>query len=149
MLSLKNEKLQEQYRRKMESALMKGDFKSYESIKKQYNELLNYREKVPASEITKQMKMEDRERCNKLLRKIPVLADIAESSAVDLQELLKKYDDSVTLPMLEEIRQLKYLSQSIRKIIDKVGNLEFQESFGDICDKVNDLIESVFCENSD
>ena len=93
------------------------------------------------------MSKEDKEKCNRLLRKIPVLADIAESSAVDLLSLLKKYDGTVTLPMLEELRAFNHIARDLRSIIDRVGDESFAISFGDTCDRVNKKIESIFDEN--
>ena len=93
------------------------------------------------------MSKEDKEKCNRLLRKIPVLADIAESSAVDLLSLLKKYDGTVTLPMLEELRAFNHIARDLRSIIDRVGDESFAISFGDTCDRVNGCIDDIFTNN--
>ena len=84
--------LKGEYSRKMEKALKRGDFALFDNLRRQYDRLLQTREQVTAKTITDTMSKEDKEKCNRLLRKIPVLADIAESSAVDLLSLLKKYD---------------------------------------------------------
>ena len=124
--------LKEEYSRKMEKALRRGDFDLFDNLRKT---------------ITDTMSKEDKEKCNRLLRKIPVLADIAESSAVDLLSLLKKYDGTVTLPMLEELRAFNHIARDLRSIIDRVGDESFAISFGDTCDRVNEKIESIFDEN--
>lgn len=139
--------LKEEYSRKMEKALRRGDFALFDNLRRQYDRLLQTREQVPAKTITDTMSKEDKEKCNRLLRKIPVLADIAESSAVDLLSLLKKYDGSVTLPMLEELRAFNHIARDLRSIIDRVGDESFSISFGDTCDRVNEKIESIFDEN--
>lgn len=81
--------LKGEYSRKMEKALKRGDFALFDNLRRQYDRLLQTREQVTAKTITDTMSKEDKEKCNRLLRKIPVLADIAESSAVDLLSLLK------------------------------------------------------------
>ena len=128
------ETLKEEYSRKMEKALRRGDFALFDNLRRQYDRLLQTREQVTAKTITDTMSKEDKDKCNRLLRKIPVLADIAESSAVDLLSLLKKYDGTVTL-------------RDLRSIIDRVGDESFAISFGDTCDRVNEKIESIFDEN--
>lgn len=138
------EAIKEEYTDKMEKALRRGDFALFENLRRQYDRLLRAREEVPAKKITDTMSKEDKEKCNRLLRKIPVLADIAESAGVDLLALLKKYDDTVSLPMLAQLRQFNYIARSLRQIVDRVGDESFAISFGDTCDLVNSKIESVF-----
>ena len=122
--------LKEEYSRKMEKALRRGDFALFDNLRRQYDRLLQTREQVTAKTITDTMSKEDKDKCNRLLRKIPVLADIAESSAVDLLSLLKKYDGTVTLPMLEELRAFNHIARDLRSIIDRVGDESFAISFG-------------------
>ena len=138
------EAIKEEYTDKMEKALRRGDFALFDNLRRQYDRLLRAREEVPAKKITDTMKPEDKAKCNRLLRKIPVLADIAESAGVDLLALLKKYDDTVSLPMLAQLRQFNYIARSLRSIVDRVGDESFSVSFGDTCDLVNSKIESVF-----
>lgn len=136
--------LKEEYSRKMEKALRRGDFALFDNLRRQYDRLLQTREQVTAKTITDTMSKEDKDKCNRLLRKIPALADIAESAGVDLLALLKKYDDTVSLPMLAQLRQFNYIARSLRQIVDRVGDSSFAISFGDTCDLVNSKIESVF-----
>lgn len=131
----------------MEKALKRGDFALFDNLRRQYDRLLQTREQVTAKTITDTMSKEDKEKCNRLLRKIPVLADIAESSAVDLLSLLKKYDGTVTLPMLEELRAFNHIARDLRSIIDRVGDESFAISFGDTCDRVNECIDDIFTTN--
>lgn len=138
------ELLKQEYSDKMEKALRRGDFSLFDNLRRQYDRLLQAREEVPAKKITDTMSKEDKEKCDRLLRKIPVLADIAESAGVDLLALLKKYDDTVSLPMLAQLRQFNYIARSLRQIVDRVGDESFAISFGDTCDLVNSKIESVF-----
>ena len=141
------EAVKEEYTEKMEKALRRGDFALFENLRRQYERLMQAREEVPAKKITDTMTQEDKETCNKLLRKIPVLADIAESAGIDLLALLRKYDNTVTLPMIVELRRMNYIAKSLRSLVDKVGSRSFAESFGDTCDLINNEIERIFEEN--
>lgn len=141
------EAVKEEYTEKMEKALRRGDFALFDNLRRQYDRLMQAREEVPAKKITDTMTKEDREKCNKLLRKIPVLADIAEGAGIDLLALLKKYDDTVTLPIILELKRMNYIAKSLRSLVDKVGSRTFAESFGDTCDLINEQIEIIFEEN--
>ena len=135
--------IERQYQRKMEAALRKGDFKLYESIKAQFDIYLNSTQKITTKELTDIMTKEDKDKCNRLLQKIPIFADLCESACVDLQEMLKKYDNSAVLPMLVEIKQMNAIAKNVRSIIKSVNDLEFEASFGDTCDKVSETLENV------
>lgn len=141
------EAIKEEYTEKMEKALRRGDFSLFENLRRQYDRLMQTQENVPAKTITDTMTPEDKETCNKLLRKIPVLADIAEGAGIDLLALLRKYDDTVTLPMILELKRMNYIAKSLRSLVDKVGSRTFAESFGDTCDLINEQIERIFEEN--
>lgn len=141
------EAIKEEYTEKMDKALRRGDFALFDNLRRQYDRLMQAREEVPAKKITDTMTQEDKETCNKLLRKIPVLADIAEGAGIDLLSLLRKYDDTVTLPMIVELRRMNYIAKSLRSLVDKVGSRTFAESFGDTCDMINNEIERIFEEN--
>lgn len=141
------EAIKEEYTDKMEKALRRGDFALFDNLRRQYDRLMQTQENVPAKTITDTMTTEDKETCNKLLRKIPVLADIAEGAGIDLLALLKKYDDTVTLPMILELKRMNYIAKSLRSLVDKVGSRTFAESFGDTCDLINEEIERIFEEN--
>ena len=141
------EAVKEEYTEKMEKALRRGDFALFDNLRRQYDRLMQAREEVPAKKITDTMTKEDREKCNKLLRKIPVLADIAEGAGIDLLALLKKYDDTVTVPIILELKRMNYIAKSLRSLVDKVGSRTFAESCGDTCDLINEQIEIIFEEN--
>ncbi len=138
--------IQAEFKRKMEKALSKGDFKLFDNLREQYDRVMNTREQVPAKVITDTMTPDDKAECNRLLRKIPVLADIAEGAGIDLLNLLQKYDPSVTLPMLMLLKQMNHIAKSIRGIVDKVPNEEFAISFGDTSDRINEAIDNIFRE---
>lgn len=132
------------YERRMDSAWRKRNIPLYMNIRKQLAEFLSRLEHVPAKAITDTMSEKDRELSNRLIRKIPILADILESSAMDLLEILKKYDNTVSLPLLEDTKAIKMISKGLRETVDRVDSKSFAISFGDTCDNINNLIEDYF-----
>lgn len=136
--------IERQYQSKMEAALRKGDFKLYDSIKARFDIYLNSKQQITTKEITDIMTTADKDKCNKLLQKIPVFADLCESNCVDLEEMLKKYENSATLPMLALIKQMNFLAKKVREIVNCVNDIEFAASFGDTCDRVSEAVENIF-----
>ena len=136
--------IEREFAEKIEKALRNNDYKKVDNLMRQFDRIKNTRECVPAKKITDEMTPEDKERCNTLLRVIPVLSDIIEGTGIDLVEMLKKYDGSVSLPMLEIIKRINYLSKKVREIVDNVKSESFAESFGDTCDNLKDVIFDFF-----
>lgn len=110
----------------------------------EHNRLIAIKEEIPCSQITSQMNEADHEEGNRLLRKVCILSDIVESAATDLQALLRRYDAYVTLPLVVQTQALKMLAGNIRGIVDAVGNREYSESFGDLCDEIDGLVTEAF-----
>ena len=50
----------------------------------------------------------------------------------------------MSLPMLEIIKRINYLSKKVREIVDNVKSESFAESFGDTCDDLKDVIFDFF-----
>lgn len=136
--------IERQYQRQMENALRKGDYKRYESVRTQYDIYRNSKQQITTKELTDIMTKEDKDKCNRLLQKVPVFADLCESACVDLEEMLKKYDKSATLPLLVMIKQMNFLAKKVREIVNSVDDFEFAASFGDTCDKVSEIVEKIF-----
>lgn len=110
----------------------------------EHNRLIAIKEEIPCSQITSQMNEADHEESNRLLRKVCILSDIVESAATDLQALLRRYDAYVTLPLVVQTQALKMLAGNIRGIVDAVGNSEYSESFGELCDEIDELVTEAF-----
>lgn len=124
----------------------KGRYSELAQVVREHHRLIEYKEQISCSEITDKMEAADHEESNRLLRKVCILSDIVESAATDLQALLHKYDRYVTMPLVEQTRGLKRLAGNIRGIIDAVGNVEYSESFGELCDAVDKEITKVFAK---
>lgn len=144
MLTLNNPATQRKHERLITKMLQQGRYAEVKSIIEEHYRLLEYTEHIPCSAITKNMTPDDHEECNRLLRKICILSDIIESAGIDLQSLINKYDRYATLPLVAQCKGLTTLAGNIRSIVDSVGDTEYSESFGDVCDTINEIINKAF-----
>lgn len=124
--------------------ILQGRYSEAEQVIKEHHRLIEQKEYIRCSDITCKMNDADHEESNRLLRKVCILSDIVESAAVDLQGLMRRYDPYVTMPLIEQTRGLVKLAGGIRSIVDAVGNEEYSESFGDLCDAVDKQITKAF-----
>lgn len=144
MITLNNNATQRRHERLIAKMIQQGRYAEMQQIINEHNRLLEYTEHIPCSEITRHMTPQDHEECNRLLRKICILSDIIESAGIDLLAIIKRYDAYVTLPLLAQCRGLTTLAGNIRGLIDAVGNIEYAETFGDLCDTIDNLINRAF-----
>lgn len=139
-----NAATQSRHEKLAQKFIAQGRWGELNQLMREHNRLLAVKEEIPCSQITSQMSEADHEESNRLLRKVCILSDIVEGAAVELQSMLRKYDAYVTLPMVEQTRALKMLAGNIRGIVDAVGNREYSESFGDLCDEIDELVTEAF-----
>ena len=144
MITLQNPSTQRKHERQFDKLISQGRYAEANALTQEHNRILAINEQIPCSEITKYMTPEDHEYANLLLRKCTILSDVVESAAIDLQELIRRYDKYVTLPLVAQCRGLRTLAYNIRAIVDAVGNTEYSETFGDLCDTINNLIDRAF-----
>ena len=144
MITLQNPATQARHEKLFNKLISQGRYAEANALTQEHNRLLAINEQIPCSEITRHMTTEDHEYANFLLRKCTILSDVVESAAIDLQELIRRYDQYVTLPLVAQCRGLRTLSYNIRAIVDAVGNQEYSETFGDLCDTINNLIDRAF-----
>ena len=126
--------------------ILQGRYSEAEQVIKEHHRLIEQKEYIRCSDITSKMNDADHEESNRLLRKVCILSDIVESAATDLQEMMRKYDPYVTMPLVEQTRGLVKLAAGIRGIVDAVGIEEYSESFGDLCDEVDKQITKAFAK---
>lgn len=143
MLTL-NAATQSRHEKLAQKFISQGRWGELNQLMREHNRLIAVKEEIPCSQITSQMSEADHEESNRLLRKVCILSDIVEGAAVELQSMLRKYDAYVTLPMVVQTRALKMLSGNIRGLIDAVGNTSYSESFGDLCDEIDELVTEAF-----
>lgn len=144
MRTLRSLAEQEKHRKAMEKCLKEGDFEKFRKIASEHERLLSLREEFTCSEITKYMTEEHKELTNMHLRKICILSDIVEGAGIDMLELLRKYDEHLSLPLVALLDNLKRTAREITKIVDAVGDYEYRASFGDVCDEIDKRIKDLF-----
>lgn len=67
------------------------------------------------------------------------------SQAMALQRLKENYPEfDYEVIGISEIDKYALQAYNIRAIVDAVGNTEYSETFGDLCDTINELIDRVF-----
>lgn len=144
MRTLRSQAEQEKHRKAMEKCLIEGNFDKFRKIASEHERLLSIREEFSCSEITKYMTEDHKEATNLCLRKICILSDIVEGAGVDMLELLRKYDEYLSLPLVALLNNLKRTAREITKIVDAVGDYEYCTSFGDVCDEIDKRIKDLF-----
>lgn len=144
MLSLKNKKNDIRYGQIMSKLLERGDYESYEKVKNEYLRMLSINVQMPCSMVTRQMSEEHRQKSNKLLQKMCICTDIAEKCLFDLESLLRKYDEYLTLPLLAEMKMMKKLAKNVQKIVyDGSSNPKYAEAFGDLADAIDEQVDEI------
>lgn len=113
-------------------------------VAEEHERLINIRQEFSCSEITKYMTEEHKEATNLCLRKICILSDIVEGAGIDMLELLRKYDEHLSLPLVALLNNLKRTAREITKIVDAVGGYEYRAPFGDVCDEIDRRIKDLF-----
>lgn len=78
----------------------------------------------------------DKEKATDLCTEIMLFADLLQSAAVDLQEIVHRADPAADLILYRDVKQIARLSNSIIRNVDSLGDQEFSESFGDLADLV-------------
>lgn len=144
MITLSNLKEEEKYRKRVEKLLAQGRIDEAKKVWQEHERLINIRQEFKCSEITSVMTPEHKELTNFYLRKICILTDIVDGAGVDMLELLRKYEDSLSLPLLALIGNLRRTAREITSIVDAVGDNEYVCSFGEVCDEVDRRIKELF-----
>lgn len=79
----------------------------------------------------------DKEKATDLCSEIMLFADLLQSAAVDLQEIVHRADPAADLILHQEVKQIARLSGSIVRNVDALGDASFSASFGDLADLVS------------
>ena len=128
--------------------LKEGNFMMAAAMQAKINKILKDRESQPITiaELLNKMSQDDSDKVNHLLNKIPVLADLIDSTAVDLIALLRKYDKVHDIPMLHNITKIKKLAFSFVALISQMEDGKKSIPFGNLCDRINRLVDNAVYE---
>lgn len=144
MITLRNLQEEAKFGQKLDKLLQAGKITKAMKVAEEHERLINVSQQFSLSEITKYMTEKHKEQTNLLLRKICILSDIVESAGIDMLELLRKYDEHLSLPLVALLNNLKRTAREITKIVDAVGDYEYCASFGDVCDEIDKRIKDLF-----
>lgn len=73
-----------------------------------------------------------------------ICTDIAEKCLFDLESLLRKYDEYLTLPLRAEMKMMKKLAKNVQKIVyDGSSNPKYAEAFGDLADAIDEQVDEI------
>lgn len=144
MITLRDLQQEAKFGQKLDKLLQAGKITEAMKVADEHERLINIRQEFRCSEITKHMTEEHKEMTNLHLRKICILSDIVEGAGIDMLELLKKYDEHLSLPLVALLNNLKRTAHEITKIVGAVGDYEYCASFGDVCDEIDKRIKELF-----
>ena len=78
---------------------------------------------------------EEKQKATDLCTGVMLYADLLQSAAVDLQEIIHRADPSARLLLMEDVKQIARLSNNIVRNVDAFHD-EFSATFGDLADLV-------------
>ena len=79
---------------------------------------------------------EEKQKATDLCTGVMLYADLLQSAAVDLQEIIHRADPSARLLLMEDVKQIARLSNNIVRNVDAFHDDEFSATFGDLADLV-------------
>lgn len=79
---------------------------------------------------------EEKQKATDLCTGVMLYADLLQSAAVDLQEIIHRADPSARLLLMQDVRQIARLSNNIVRNVDAFHDDEFSATFGDLADLV-------------
>ena len=131
--------------------LKEGNFLMASTIQAKINMIIKERESKPITiaDILNKMSKEDSDKVNILLNKIPVFADLIDSTATDLLAVLHKYDENYYISALDDIIKIKNLAFTFVSLISQMEDGKKAIPFGNLCDRVNLLVDNaVYAERA-
>lgn len=136
----------EKLKKRMLNAMRSGNMSLAVNIQNQIKSFQESRINQPVSEIMQEMPKEDIKKASSLCRKIPVYADLLQGVAVELQSVLQRTDSSIKLNMMDDINKLSAISSRVVSIVSSLNDDEFTESFCELSDRINLIVDNVFSE---
>lgn len=86
---------------------------------------------------------EEKQKATDLCTGVMLYADLMQSAAVDLQEIIHRADPSARLLLMDDVRQIARLSNNIVRNVDSFHDDEFSASFGDLADLVALSVQNI------
>lgn len=93
-------------------------------------------QKVAVRDLFGSFTPEEKQKATDLCTGVMLYADLLQSAAVDLQEIIHRADPSARLLLMEDVKQIARLSNNIVRNVDAFHDDEFSATFGDLADLV-------------
>ena len=79
---------------------------------------------------------EEKQKATDLCTGVMLYADLLQSAAVDLQEIIHRADPSARLLLMEDVKQIARLSNNIVRNVDAIQAAQIFTTYGDLADLV-------------
>lgn len=129
---------------KLRTALAKRDYIAVSNIQRQIDALIKSKERITLSTLFDTITPNDKYKAVVIMNRIMCFSDILEGYAIDLNELLRKYDNSIDVEISQKAIQVRKLLTSITKNIDEIGDSGFSEMHGEICDQIKLVTDNIY-----
>ena len=95
-------------------------------VQAKINRLIEERENRPLTikELFGKMSDNDEQRVNHFLNKIPILADLLDSTTTDLISIIKKIDPNYNIPVFDYVKEIKRLSKTFFNLVNEIGQYD-------------------------
>ncbi|MGL5690391.1 MAG: hypothetical protein ACRDD8_06155 [Bacteroidales bacterium] len=131
-------------KKRITQAQRNRDFARVVKLMNELKALENIKTPTTAKDVFAEMPNEDIVEAHKLMRKIPVFADLLESTSLDLVSVFQRTDPSIELVMLKYIQNIAKNAKELVKMVDAVNNYQMSENFGDMCDRIGFIVDNAF-----
>lgn len=138
----KGNKLQ-QLRAEMKEALMQRRYTRVANLQQKIKAELQRREQVPLSIILPEMTEEQMESQLMKMHKVFVVTDMLYGYALEFEEDLKKFDPSMELLVVRQVKEIVKISREITKNVDAFHCKHLSENFGNMCDECSLVLENI------
>ena len=132
-----------QLQKKLHECIMKQQYTKASKIQKQIQTELQRKELVPLQTLLPQMTSVQTEEALMKMHKVFIIADMLYGFALDFESTIQKYDPSMSLHVVNKVREIHKLSSDITKNVDALHCDRLSETFGDMCDECRLVIENI------
>ena len=137
-----NRKL-EQLQKKLSEAIMNRQYSKVAKIQSQIKTEMSRREFVPLQSLLPKMTEEQTEESLIKMHKVFILADMLYGFALDFESTIQKYDPSMSLMIVNKVREISKTSREITKNVDDLHAEILSENFGNMCDECSMVMENI------
>lgn len=113
-----------------------GDYAKAAKTMAQLEKLRHTPQRVALKSLLPSMTEQDKREALRAMHRVFILADMLDGFAIDFQEVLRKFDPTITVNISQQASTAAKQLQQIVKELDLVGSPEMSQEFGDMCDRI-------------